>query len=176
MAVFCFVFWQLKSSGEMKRFIVFWGLCLCFPVFIQGQSGTLSGGGEGQGPGGSFSASLGQTAFLAANANGYQFREGLQQNYEWFSLRLEPQIPGSDLKAFPNPVTEFLWLQQSAAHRSNWQYRLYNAQGQIQARGQFHQLLLQIDLSPLAAGNYVLFLESEGQAGRAIPLQKISLP
>ena len=72
----------------------------------------------------------------------------------------------NDLKIFPNPVNNKLYLETT---NQNWSYQIINLQGQQMMRGQYQG---HIDVNQLPSGIYFLQMQKEEELYQAIKFVK----
>ncbi len=98
---------------------------------LYAQNAVPAAGGNVTGAGGSVSYTVGQTVYTALGGPSGYVTQGCQQPYEVIVLTGSPEVDGIqlDIKAFPNPTTDFIRLVLNRDNPENWRYRLYNNQG-----------------------------------------------
>lgn len=100
-------------------------------VIVNGQSGIITSGGDLTGNGGSASLSAGQVAFTTQSGVNGSVVAGLQQAYE-ISMLTETEDTNDILlscSVYPNPTTNFLFLQINILKYNDLIYKLYDVDG-----------------------------------------------
>ncbi|MBN1821953.1 MAG: T9SS type A sorting domain-containing protein [Prolixibacteraceae bacterium] len=101
--------------------------------FANGQNGIITSGGKLTGDGGSMSFSAGQVAFTTQSGVNGSVAAGVQQAYE-ISVLTEATDTKDILlncSVYPNPTTNFLYLQINTLKYNNLVYQLYDANGRL---------------------------------------------
>ena len=134
---------------------------LLLPISGWAQRTISSSGGEGSGPGGTVSYTVGQVDFTSWTTESGSVAQGVQQPYEW----LVTDVPDEDrpeilLDAWPNPTVEGITLSWSQAPTEPMSYRLMAANGDLVCEGRISGLSVHIPMQHLGAGNYVVQLRA----------------
>ena len=132
--------------------------CTLFVSFlVQSQEAVTVSGGKGTGTGGSSSYTLGQVFYTATTANNGSISEGVQQNFELFTLSNE-QLMTVNLEAlvYPNPSSDYVKLNITDNALTDLSYILMNIQGKILSSAKISSLYTPISLHGLSVGTYVL--------------------
>ena len=141
------------AAGCIRFCAVAAALCLC--AAASAQNGTVAAGGAAAGGGYSLGVSVGQVAASAVSASGLRLNEGLQQG---FSLEVE-RIAGAEgapsVELFPNPTTGAVTLRRSGS-LAVASVVLFSADGRQIGRQVWQGEQTTLDLTPLAAGSYMV--------------------
>ena len=123
------------------------------------QDAMAASGGNGSGPGGSNSFTVGQVAYTYSDEGNYSMSDGVQQAYE------VSQISGLDDKqidlfvsTYPNPTTDFLTLSFQTLPAGEVTYDLLDASGKLIKTERVNALENQINLKEQPVGLYYLVL------------------
>ena len=140
----------------MKTILVL--ICsIIFSFSAQSQDTVAISGGEATGSGGTSSYTLGQVFYTATTANNGSISEGVQQNFELFTLSNE-QLMTVNLEAlvYPNPSSDYVKLNITDNALTDLSYILMNIQGKILSSAKISSLYTPISLHGLSVGTYVL--------------------
>lgn len=130
------------------------------PAVMSAQSSPVSSGGNGEGSGGSFSYSLGQTFYHVAGWN-ITFSEGVQQPYEISIYSIDGDMVEEinvdiNLSAYPNPTMGMLSLVIETNNLYGFDYSLMDISGQIIEYGVISSTETLIDMSSQSPTTYLL--------------------
>ena len=142
-------------------------VAIFIPWIAFAQNSPVSSGGVGNGEGGSFTYSFGQTFYHVIGWN-ITFAEGVIQPYE-----ISLYDPNGDLveevendmeyTVYPNPTDDFLMLSISGSAVNNIEFQLLNIEGQIIAYQQIESEETRIDLQHLPPTTYMLRIMQKGK-------------
>lgn len=93
----------------MKSVLAVFSL-LTLSIYSNGQYATLSGGGEGTGPGGTVSYSIGQLVVETTEDSEGTVSPGVQQSYESYVVFIDEVLFSNSLTIFPNPTSDLLQI------------------------------------------------------------------
>lgn len=139
-------------------------LILFFPSLLFAQSGFVSSGGDDQSASGNISFSLGQIDYKnAANLSG-NFSEGIQQVFvEEQETNLSNFKSILNLKVYPNPASDFLFIEKVDVWTENISANIYDIQGKLLVSFKIENELHQVNIQNFASGIYLLnFYNSSG--------------
>ena len=124
---------------------------------VHSQDAVAISGGEATGSGGTSSYTLGQVFYSATTANNGSISQGVQQNFELFTLS-NPQLTSVNLEAlvYPNPSSGYVMLKITDSSLTNLSYVLMDIQGQVVSNAKINSLDTQVNLYGLSVGTYVL--------------------
>jgi len=135
------------------------GLCVVFMATTAGyaQQSANASGGDASGSGGTASYSVGQVVYTHTTANEGSSNQGVQQPFEFFVTGID-DFPGIQLEmtAFPNPTRSSLNLRIDSEYQPGMNYQLYNAAGQMITGARIENIITEIPMQGLSAGNYLL--------------------
>lgn len=111
-----------------------------------GQHTLNASGGSASTASGSVDYSVGQLATSTDSSSGGSVTEGLQQPYEILVVSSLPGTENISLKAFPNPVTDYLKLI-SAEQNTTLAYRIYGLSGVLKDVGKWaaNEVIIETD-------------------------------
>lgn len=141
-------------------------LILFFPSLLFAQSGFVSSGGDAQSTSGNISFSLGQIDYKnAANSNG-NFSEGIQQVFvEEVETSLSNFKSLPNLKVYPNPTSDFLFIEKFDVWTESVSANIYDIQGKLLVSFKIENELHQVNIQNFTSGIYLLnFYNSSGSA------------
>lgn len=124
------------------------------------QSGITTSGGSHNDESGSISYSVGQVFYASASSENGSLNEGIQQAYQIATIMGQDEFEYIQLniKAFPNPTKDFLYLSINPLPSQNYGYVLADMHSKsIQTKDRL-QSENQIDMSALPPAVYFLRL------------------
>ena len=129
-------------------------------ISIQAQVAIPASGGEATGSGGSVSYTVGQVFDAINTGTTGSVTEGVQQPYE-ISVMTGIDEPGIDLNisTYPNPTTNFLYLEVDAAISQSIQtmrYQLFDMNGRLVASEVIVSDITTIVTSQLSPATYIV--------------------
>ncbi len=134
-------------------------LCL-FTAGLHAQEALPATGGEALGSGGSASYTVGQLVYTTHTGTTGSVAQGVQQPYE-ISVMTGIDEPGIDLNisTYPNPTTNFLYLEVDAAISQSIQtmrYQLFDMNGRLVASEVIVSDITTIVTSQLSPATYIV--------------------
>jgi hypothetical protein len=132
-----------------------------FTQQLQAQQATLSSGGNGNGTGGSFAYSVGQTVYTAQSNSATSLSKGVQQGFEIFLITgIEDEDRfGLAATVFPNPTSNYLTVEiKNYSSDTAMEIFLFDAKGQQVHRQQVVDVQTQLQMEHLSPALYVLKL------------------
>jgi hypothetical protein len=142
-----------------RRILIFFlgGFCMLSTDYLLAQSGTLTGGGEAAGTGGSVSYSVGQIQYETVDASTGTITEGLQQPYEIFVVTgVEEKEITLNVSLYPNPAESMIILDARNAGSVKMNYVLFDSEGRSLAQNSLVNEKTEISLERMASGVYYL--------------------
>lgn len=131
-------------------------------MFIKGiaiaQFATLAGGGEGSGPGGTVSFSVGQLVVESTEDSEGSISPGVQQTYESNEVFIN-EVYLNTVKVFPNPTTHFIELSFDTPF--NGSLIVYDLNARVVLEQRVNELTTVIDAQSWSAGTYMIQLFDE---------------
>lgn len=116
------------NHKKVKLSILLLGLGLT----VQAQQATTSTGGVASGSGGTAAYSNGQVVYTTHTGSNGSVAQGVQQPYEIsIVLGVENQQISLNLKANPNPTTDYLTLNVGNAELSTLNFQLFDISGKL---------------------------------------------
>ncbi|MFY7708144.1 MAG: T9SS type A sorting domain-containing protein [Flavobacteriales bacterium] len=140
----------------MNKMIVFI-LVLC-STYSNAQFATLAGGGEGSGPGGTVSFSVGQLVVESTEDSEGSISPGVQQTYESNEVYIN-EVYLHTVKVFPNPTTHLIQLTFDKPF--NGTLKVYDMNARIVLEQRVNEITKIIDVQSWSAGTYLIFLADE---------------
>ena len=126
------------------------------------QSSPVSSGGEGGGPGGTVSFSIGQLVVESTSDSQGSISPGVQQTYEASSVFVDEDLFNNSLQVYPNPTTQSLRLEFASPFEG--QLTIFDVQGNTVATRVINSKGVQIDASNWSAGTYMLHVLKDKQS------------
>ena len=124
----------MEKTRLLKKILVTAGLLLSVgPAQVLAQETILASGGDATGNGGTASYSVGQVFYAVHSLTGGSITEGVQQPYEIYAITgtAEADRITLEFRAYPNPVTDFLFLKAELTVELQLFYRLYDSNGRM---------------------------------------------
>lgn len=156
----------------MKRFAFF--IVLFFWChFSLSQTKIIGGGGNGSGPGGLVSFSIGQLLVGSVYGPTGSVDFGIVSAFEIYIITpvVEKQL-SAQIRAFPNPFSGELNLDVHSLENKSMEYFLVDSAGRVASRDKLRAANTQIDLNHLAPGVYFLRIQSQEQLLKTIKIIK----
>lgn len=126
--------------------------------FAIAQFATLAGGGEGSGPGGTVSFSVGQLVVESTEDSEGSISPGVQQTYESNEVFIN-EVYLNTVKVFPNPTTHFIELSFDTPF--NGSLIVYDLNARVVLEQRVNELTTVIDAQSWSAGTYMIQLFDE---------------
>ena len=126
------------------------------------QTALLTGGEDVSSPAGSVAFTIGETMYIDYSSPSGNINEGVQQPHILLTTSNEMyDVVAWNARVFPNPVSEILSLHVDPYLGEELHYELISLQGQVVLRGRIDAAQTDISLREVAAGNYLLRLNSD---------------
>ncbi|PLX10156.1 MAG: hypothetical protein C0597_17260 [Marinilabiliales bacterium] len=164
----------------MKKLYIL--ILLCFAtLFVAGQSISsyvIASAGESNEAGGiNISWTLGEIAIetLEDNANTLVLTQGFQQGYFEITSVGEPLSNNFSLNIYPNPASDFVWVDLDSKEIVNAVIELYDLEGRLLYNDQFNVLEgpNKVSLQDLNASQYIIrVVDSSGNILQTFKLIK----
>lgn len=138
---------------------------------LYAQVGTVAGGGDGAGSGGSIAFSLGQIDYSAAANGSGAINAGIQQPYEVFVSAVDEDYLQFQVELFPNPSSDFLHLRIGEM-LPNLHYQLFDLNGRMLSAAKITQTQSQIDLQALPSATYFINILDANKAVKTFKIIK----
>jgi hypothetical protein len=129
---------------------------------LMSQSSPVSSGGEGSGPGGTVSFSIGQLVVESTIDSQGSISPGVQQTYESSSVYVNDELFNNNLQVYPNPATHLIQLEFASPFEG--QLIILDIQGNTVATQEINSKSVQIDASNWSAGTYMLQVQKDKQS------------
>lgn len=146
----------------------FFLLFISLALSAKSQSSTLSSGGEGSGPAGFVSFSIGQIVVETTEDSEGSISPGVQQAYESYIVLVEESIFLNELSIFPNPTTDLLHLEFTQVFVGA--VRIYNSNSAVVDEFSCNTRSVLLNSMNWSSGVYYLSLELES---KQVSLHKI---
>ena len=96
------------------------------------QQAVIPAGGNASGSSGNVSFTVGQVAYTTNSSSNYSVTQGVQQPFEISILSVDEQFSTTiQLKAYPNPTSDYLTLDIDKLDIEGLQYALIDINGKI---------------------------------------------
>lgn len=137
-------------------------LIITFTINLQAQQLLSTSGGLIANQSGSISYTVGQTAHVSISGPTMNILGGVQQPFEIsvFTSVEDVRSENLTLSVFPNPVQQRLILRADEALSANYQYKLYNIQGEQILSGSMNGAYAEINVDFLPSATYILQVSS----------------
>ncbi len=141
--------------------------------FTQAQESVNSIGGVDAGTGGTVSFSVGQMVYTTDSKEGGAVVQGIQRPYRITTTDIKKLDNTLSFKAYPNPSSDYLFLEMNAYRNEKLNYQLYDMQGKLIMTNPIEIPKTQINMRNLAVGSYVIHIyDSKNQAIQTIQIIK----
>lgn len=120
------------------------------------QQTVASAGGDGGGSGGKISFTVGQLAFAPAGNESITVNAGVQHAYEVFVISDTKELPGLQMKVYPNPSAERVTLNTGESLKPGLVYQLFDGAGNLLQQHEIVSSQTDIALDKLPAAGYLL--------------------
>jgi hypothetical protein len=121
---------------------------------LMAQSSTVCSGGEGSGPGGTVSFSVGQLVVESTIDSEGSISPGVQQSYESSSVYVNEPLFDNTLVLYPNPTTQFIQLDFGKIFTG--QVMVFDAAGNVIFNQNVNTMKSRIDASGWSSGLYMV--------------------
>jgi hypothetical protein len=166
----------------MKR-LIFTVIISSISVLLFGQNDTISSyvvasaGGDTTVNGVSVSWTLGEVAIetIATNDSSIILTQGFQQGYFEITSIGEPLSDDFELKIYPNPASEYIYIDLTSKNIKSMLVEIYNMEGKLVYNKKYESLSgpSQISLNGLNSNQYILRVsESSGKVLQTFKLIK----
>lgn len=146
---------------------------ILFQLNVNGQSSTLTSGGEAISNDGSVSYSIGQVTYeTTINFEGSVF-QGVQQAYEIMVIsNTQDKELNAEMNVYPNPTSDVLHLtvDEDASHSSK--YQLYDSKGTLLQSESLSGAETTIDIHSYQSATYFVNVMSETQVVKIFKIVK----
>lgn len=131
-------------------------LCLSLSVFAQ--ETILTSGGDASSTSGSVNYSIGQVLFSTYADKDASVALGVQHPYEAMTIVAIKEIQGIslDIKLYPNPANELIFLETMNELDRNFSYFLYDIKGNLLENNSLTNRLTTIRIDNYSSSTYLL--------------------
>ena len=126
------------------------------------QSSTVCSGGEGSGPGGSVSFSIGQLVVESTIDSEGSISPGVQQVYESASVYVNESLFDNTLMLYPNPTTQF--IQMDFGKIFTGQVMVFDAAGNVILNQNVNAMECRIDAAAWSSGLYMVHVVKDNES------------
>ncbi len=154
----------------MKKYYLTIALISC-GIHLNAQQNTVASGNDATGTGGSVSITIGQIDYQSNSGTGGTINQGVQQPYEIFDVISVNELDLLITTIFPNPTNGIVQLTVSSIE-NNLEYALYDLSGRRLQQQLIDANQTNIDLSKLAAGEYLLQVSNQSQQQKTLKIIK----
>jgi len=140
-------------------------LCFFFSLVgfqLMAQSSPVCSGGEGSGPGGTISFSVGQLVVESTTDSEGSISPGVQQSYESASVYVNESLFDNTLVLYPNPTTQFLHLDFGKIFTG--QVMVFDAAGNVILNQNVNTMECRIDASGWSSGLYMVHVIKDNES------------
>ena len=141
----------------------------------QAQHAVVPSGGEGYGSGGSFSYTIGQIVYQAAESPSASVSEGVQQAYEVSVVTGLSEISTFSIRVYPNPTADYLFLNMeelSGESMAEMSYEIMDMHGRQLIYEPIISNTTRIDMKTFAPAAYFLQINVGSQQIKSIKIIK----
>ncbi len=129
---------------------------------LMAQSSTVCSGGEGSGPGGSVSFSIGQLVVESTIDSEGSISPGVQQTYESASVYVNESLFDNTLVLYPNPTTQF--IQMDFGKIFNGQVMVFDAAGNVILNQNVNTMECRIAAAGWSSGLYMVHVVKDNES------------
>jgi hypothetical protein len=141
----------------MKMIIIYATLFFGFISTSIAQNNTVSSGGDALGSGGSVSYSVGQVLYSTTNISSNGFvTQGLQQPYDISVVTGIESTLHLEMSVYPNPTTNFLYINLKDQKIENLSYHLFDLQGRELQREKITMEFITLKMETFPPSTYFL--------------------
>lgn len=126
------------------------------------QSSTVCSGGEGLGPGGSVSFSIGQLVVESTIDSEGSISPGVQQTYESASVYVNESLFDNTLVLYPNPTTQFIEMDFGKIFTG--QVMIFDAAGNVILNQNVNTIEYRIDAEGWSSGLYMVHVVKDNES------------
>ena len=126
------------------------------------QSSTVCSGGEGSGPGGSVSFSIGQLVVESTIDSEGSISPGVQQSYESASVYVNESLFDNTLVLYPNPTTQFIEMDFGKIFTG--QVMIFDAAGNVILNQNVNTIECRIDAAGWSSGLYMVHVVKDNES------------
>ena len=166
---------------NIKHFLAFVILGIV-PAMAFSQSALVTGGGNSNGDGGSFSYSVGQTFYNVLGKN-ITVTEGVQQPYEISEYKPDDDdkkydeedddnVLAVELSVYPNPAVDFLNLTVATDGSSGMEYLLFDLEGKCLNSSKIVSSETLLDMHNLPSATYFVRINEGGKEVKTFKVVK----
>jgi len=156
----------MKKIRLLRNLLTGAGLLLGIGLMeLQAQETILASGGDATGNGGTASYSIGQLFYSVHTLSEAYISEGVQQPYEIYVLSGKEDAAPITLKfrAYPNPVSDFLFLQLEDSGDLQAFFQLFDSKGRLLMEKRISGIENMIPMESYVAGIYYLNVRAAGK-------------
>jgi hypothetical protein len=141
-----------KTKWVVLSFVLLFGA-----TALKAQNGTVAGGGDASGAGGTVSYSIGQTDFITENGTGGTITQGLQQPYEILVVTgIDVKDINLSFSVYPNPTADFVMVSVKNISTENMSYVLCDVQGKVISQKRIFSNETRITMVELSKATYLI--------------------
>ena len=129
---------------------------------LMAQSSTVCSGGEGSGPGGSVSFSIGQLVVESTIDSEGSISPGVQQTYESASVYVNESLFDNTLVLYPNPTTQFIEMDFGKIFTG--QVMIFDAAGNVILNQNVNTIECRIDAAGWSSGLYMVHVVKDNES------------
>ena len=129
---------------------------------LMAQSSTVCSGGEGSGPGGSVSFSIGQLVVESTIDSEGSISPGVQQTYESASVYVNESLFDNTLVLYPNPTTQF--IQMDFGKIFTGQVMVFDAAGNVILNQNVNTIEYRINAAGWSSGLYMVHVVKDNES------------
>jgi hypothetical protein len=129
---------------------------------LMAQSSTVCSGGEGIGPGGTVSFSVGQLVVESTIDSEGSISPGVQQSYESASVYVNESLFDNTLVLYPNPTTQFVQLAFGKTFAGN--VVVFDGGGNVLLNESINSNEFRINASGWSAGVYMVHVVKDNES------------
>ena len=158
----------------MKRILTIALISLFFAFFtgLQAQQVVASIGHYAENQQGSLSWTLGESFITTLNSESHFLTQGFHQGTLTLTTIFERHQHLLNIKVFPNPSQDMLFLEVKCENVGSWHYELVSIEGQSIIKTKVSGTTTEISLQAITAGVYLLRIFSSEELIKVVKIVK----
>jgi len=144
-----------KMKITTKHFTLFCLICFLSSA-LQAQEVIATSGGYGSSASAKVTWTIGEPVTETVTSTNSILTQGFNQGNLIITIIKDPELPGFEVKAWPNPASDILKVSVGNNEIENLEYILFNMRGQVIKKNILQEGESEIPLSNLTPSAYIL--------------------
>ena len=137
--------------------------------YLLSQEAVVSQGDNYSNPNANINFSIGEVVISTVSDGNYYLTQGFHQT-NWNFVGLEDLVPTYEVKVYPNPTSEFLYINTKDFNGVS--YFFYDSKGKLILQNSLSSTEDAVNVSQLSTGTYYLVLADKNQKLKSFQLIK----